>query len=117
MKANAVGIGISHGNVEMAKEYAEALTTARAAGVGIYKNAYQDIKPVLAQNHVPSAFWGLYKAFANELISKVQRRGINTTDEIIAKWQKMGLDGGVLQAVVNVIVEVREREAPTPAAK
>jgi len=116
-KAYAVGYGIMAGNSEYAKDYAEALTTARAAGVGIFRNAYQEIKPVLSRENVPSALWGLYKAFANEIIAKVQRRGIATTDEIQAKWVKLGLDEGVLRAVIEVLVEVVEKEVPTPAQK
>jgi hypothetical protein len=117
MKMYAVGFGIGAGNHEYAKEYAESLTQARASGVGIYRNAYQEIKPVLARERVPSALWGLYKAFANELISKVQRRGIATIDQIVDKWTVLGLDSGVLRAVVNVLVEVVTPEAPVPAQK
>jgi hypothetical protein len=117
MKAYAVGMGISSGSPEMAKEYAEALTIARSAGVGIYRNAYQEIKPVLARLNVPSALWGLYKAMGNELISKVQRRGIASSDEIVQKWVRMGLDSLVLQEVVNALVEVVTKEVPVPAQK
>jgi len=117
LKAFAVGMGIGANNVDMAKEYAEALTTARASGVGVYRNAYQEIKPVLARESVPSALWGLYKAFANELIAKVQRRGIATVDEIVSKWEKLGLDSNVLRAVVESIVEIVEKEVPVPAQK
>lgn len=117
LKAYAVGFGIGAGNSEFAREYAEALTSARASGVGIYKNAYQEIKPVLSRENVPSALWGLYKAFANELISKVQRRGIATIDEVEAKWVKLGMDESVLRAIVEVLVEVVEKEASTPAQK
>lgn len=117
LKAYAVGFGIGAGNKEYAEEYAEALTMARSAGVGVYRNAYQEIKPVLARENVPSALWGLYKAFANELIAKVQRRGIATIDEIVDKWIKMGLDDGVLRAVVGTLVEVIEKEVPVPAQK
>jgi hypothetical protein len=117
LKAYAVAYGIGAGNTDFAKEYAEALTSARASGIGIYKNAYQEIKPVLSRENVPSALWGLYKAFANELISKVQRRGIATIDDIKAKWEKLGLDSNVLQAVIEVLVEVIEKEAPVPAQK
>lgn len=117
MKAYAVGMGIAHNNVEMAKEYAEALTVARASGVGVFKNAYQEIKPVLMRESVPSALWGLYKAFINEIIAKVQRRKIATGDDIISKWENLGLDGSVLRLCVESIGEVISTEAPTPAAK
>ena len=71
-KMYAVAYGIFAGNKELAEEYADALSHARSQGVGIYRIAYQEIKPVLMRNHVPSTMWGLYKAFINELINKVQ---------------------------------------------
>jgi hypothetical protein len=117
LKAYAVGFGIGAQNERLANEYAESLAQARSAGYGIYKNAYQEIKPVLARDNVPSALWGLYKAFANELINKVQRRGLATIDEIVQKWVAMGLDENVLRDVVNALVEIVEKEVPTPAQK
>jgi hypothetical protein len=117
MKAYAVGMGISYGNVKMAEEYAEALTTARASGIGLYKNAYQEIKPVLMDNKVPSALWGLYKAFINEVIAKVQRRKIAELDEILTKWDKLGLDSGVLRSCAEAIGVEAYAESPVPAQK
>ena len=69
-KAYAVAYGIFAGNEELAKEYADALANARAQGVGVYRTAYQEIKPVLMRLGVSSIFWGLYKAFINEVINK-----------------------------------------------
>jgi len=117
MKAYAVGVGISSGNEEMAKEYAEALTQARASGVGVFRNAYMEIKPVLMRSEVPSALWGLYKAFINEIIAKVQRRKIASVDEVVEKWVKLGLDDGVLRECINAVGEVMVGEVPTPAQK
>jgi len=117
LKAYAVGMGIGANNTRYAEEYAEALTSARSAGVGVFRNAYQEIKPVLARLEVPSALWGLFKAFANELIAKVQRRGIATIDDIVAKWSNMGLDETALREVVNALVEIVEKAAPVPAQK
>jgi hypothetical protein len=117
LKAYAVGMGIGHGNPELSKEYADALTQARAAGVGLYKNAYQEIKPVLMRANVPSALYGLYKAFINEILAKVQRRKIASVDEIVDKWVKLGLDAGVLRDCVGAVGEVLVTEAPVPATK
>ena len=117
MKAYAVGYGISFGNERLANDYAEALAQARSAGYGLYKNAYQEIKAVLREDKVPSALWGLYKAFANELINKVQRRKSATIDEIVAKWVEMGLDENILRDVVSVLVEIIEKEVPRPAER
>jgi len=117
MKAYAVGVGISSGNEEMAKEYAEALTQARSAGVGVFRNAYAEVKPVLMRAGVPSALWGLYKAFINEIIAKAQRRKIASVDEIVDKWVKLGLDSGVLRDCVNAVGEVMITAEPVPAQK
>ncbi len=117
MKAYSVGMGISHGNTELAMDYANAITQARASGYGIYKNAYAEIKPVLMRNEVSSALWGLYKAFVNEIISKVQRRKIATIDEIVDKWAKQGLDSGILRECAEAVVEITAEAPPTPASK
>jgi hypothetical protein len=69
------------------------------------------------RNEVPSAMWGLYKAFINELIHKVQRKRIATTDEVIAKWERMGLSGDILRQCAEAIVEVVAEETPKPASK
>lgn len=116
-KAYAVGFGIFAGNSELAMEYANALTQARAAGYGIFKVAYDEIKPILMRNEVPSALWGLYKAFVNELIHKVQRKRIATTDEVIGKWERMGLNPDILRQCSEAVVEVVTEQTPTPASK
>ncbi|MBS7613620.1 hypothetical protein KEJ48_05190 [Candidatus Bathyarchaeota archaeon] len=117
LKAYAVAYGIGAGNSDYAKEYAEALAQARSAGVGVFRNAYAEIKPVLNREGVPSALWGLYKAFINEIIAKVQRRKIATVDEVIDKWTTLGLDAGVLRLCVETIGEIIVTEAPVPAEK
>jgi hypothetical protein len=116
-KAYAVGVGIFSGNATLAMDYANALTQARAAGYGVFKNAYDEIKPVLMRNDVPSALWGLYKAFINELIHKVQRKRIASTDEVITKWERMGLNADILRQCAEAVVEVVTEQAPTPASK
>lgn len=117
MKAYAVGLGVAHGNEEMAADYAEALTLARAAGIAPYKMAYEEIKPVLMREEVPSALYGLYKAFINEIISKTQVRKIASVDQVIDKWVTLGLDAGVLGACVESVGEVMRAETPTPPPK
>jgi hypothetical protein len=116
-KAYAVGVGIFSGNATLAMDYANALTQARAAGYGVFKNAYDEIKPVLMRNDVPSALWGLYKAFINELIHKVQRKRIASTDEVVTKWERMGLNADILRQCAEAVVEVVTEQAPTPASK
>ena len=116
-KAYAVGFGIFAGNSDLAMDYANALTQARAAGYGVFKNAYDEIKPVLMRNEVPSALWGLYKAFINELIHKVQRKRIASTDEVVTKWERMGLNADILRQCAEAVVEVVAEQAPTPASK
>ena len=115
-KMYAVAFGIFAGNEELAKEYAEALSHARSQGFGVYRVAWQETKPILMKHEVPSALWGLYKAFVNELINKVQRRKIATVEEIIDKWVGNGLDEAVLRDVAEAVVQVFEK-APSPAEK
>jgi hypothetical protein len=117
MKAYSVGMGISHGNPELSMDYANAMTQARASGYGIYKNAYAEIKPVLMRNEVPSALWGLYKAFVNEIIAKVQRRKISSIDEVVEKWTKQGLDSAILRECAEAVVEITTEVPPTSAVK
>jgi hypothetical protein len=117
LKAFAVGMGIGAGNTRLAENYASSLTQARSAGVGVFKNAYQEIKPVLMRAEVPSALWGLYKAFINEIIAKVQRRKIASIDEIVEKWTKLGLDEGNLRACIESVGEIVSTESPVPATK
>jgi 1,2-phenylacetyl-CoA epoxidase PaaB subunit len=117
LKAYAVAYGIGAGNEKFALEYAEALSQSRAAGVGIYKNAYVEIKSVLGEEKVPSALWGLYKAYINEVVSKVQRRKIADIEDIIEKWEKLGLDRPILEKCAEAIGIEVPREAPVPAQK
>jgi hypothetical protein len=117
LKAYAVGYGISAGNEKYATEYAEALAQSRATGIGIYKDAYVSIKTVLGEEKVPSAMWGLYKAYVNEVISKVKRRKIADIVDIIDKWEKLGLDRPVLEKCAEAVGIEVPREAPVPAQK
>lgn len=91
---------------DLAKEVATALTQARAVGYGVFKTAWQEAKAILMRLGVPSALWGLYKAFTNELINKAQRRKIMTVEEVIDKWVKYGLDPAVLREVANAVIQV-----------
>jgi hypothetical protein len=116
-KAYSVGMGIFHGNPELSMDYANAMTQARASGYGIYKNAFAEIKPVLMRNEVPSALWGLYKAFVNELIAKVQRRKIASIEDVISKWERQGLSGDILRQCSDAVVEIVAEQPPTPATK
>lgn len=116
-KAYAVAFGIFAGNEKLAMDYAEALSQARASGFGVYKEGYRVIVPVLMKNDIPSAFWGLYRAFMCELINKVQQRRIATFDEIVDKWVDLGLDGGVLRACGEAVVQIVSKEVPLPAVK
>jgi hypothetical protein len=116
-KMYAVGFGIFHGNVEIANDYADALTYARASGYAPFKMAWQEVQGVLKELNVPSAQWGLYKAAVNEYVNKVQRKKQMSRDEWSEKWTKNGLDGRILDEIARRIGEVIAPPAPTPAAK
>ena len=85
-------------------------------GFGQYKELYELIKPVLRENGVPSALWGLYRSYAFELENKVRVRGILTLDEIIAMWErKAGLSRDVMLAIAEAIgLEVEKPSQPKP---
>ncbi len=116
-KAYAVAYGIFHGNERFAERYAEALTNARATGYGPYKVAWEEAKAVLDAERIPSALHGLYKAFVNEVVNKVQRRKEKTLDEIVDKWTKQGLDPRILRLVGEAVVQVIVVETPKSAKK
>jgi hypothetical protein len=102
---------------ELAKDAANAVAEARAKGVGIYKVAREEAKAVLMRKEVPSALWGIYYAFTNELVNKVQRRKESTRDQIISKWIANGADSSVLNEIADEIgVDVKTTEVK-PATK
>ena len=103
--------------VEWAEEYAIALSQARASGYGPYKLAWEEVKPVLMRMEVPSALHGLYKAYTNEVVNKVQQRKIADLEELIEKWVNLGLEPAVLQVVGETVVRVLQKQTPQPPAK
>lgn len=115
-KVFKVAMGL-FGDPEIAKDYAESLALARASGIGIYRAAYQEIKPVLIERGVPSAHWGLYKAFINEVVNKVIRKKIAGLDDIVDKWTKFDLDPDVLRACAERVITTVPPETPKPAEK
>jgi hypothetical protein len=88
---------------DLAKEAADAVAEARAKGVGIYRVAREEARAVLMRREVPSALWGLYFAFTNELVNKVRRRKEATRDQIIAKWVANGADSSVLNEIADKV--------------
>ena len=98
--------------------YALSLYGARMAGYGLYKMIWDEVKAKLRELRVPSALHGLYKAFTNQFINRVQRKKIETREECIDKWTKQGLDPGVLNQLADVIHAVYvEAETPKAPAK
>lgn len=116
-KMYAVGVGIFSGNVARADKYADALAESRAAGFEPYREAYTQIKPVLARNNVPSTLWGLYRSFACEIVHRVRIKREVGADEIVSKWQANGLDAGVLGDCADALVGAVAAETPQPAQK
>lgn len=116
-KAYAVGMGIFHGNERLSMDYADALSSARASGFGVFKEGYRVIIPVLMKEEVPSALWGLYRAYMCELISKCQQRRIASVDEIKDKWVDLGLDSSILDGCAEAVVQIVTKEVPVPAPK
>lgn len=116
-KMRRIGMALSDDDPVLASQYAEALFNARSAGYGPYKAAYDTVKAVLTRHQVSSVFWGIYRAFAFEVLHKVQFRKEATLDEIIRKWEDRGLDADVLREIGEALVQVFEKGPETPAAK
>jgi len=120
-KAYAVGMGLAFGNEQLAREYAEALTLSRAAGYGLYKIAYAEAKAKLMQLGVSSKWWGLIKAFVNELVHKCQVKKVATPDEIVDKWLKelrtMRDPEAVLKTIRDTVVQIFKTEPEKAAPK
>lgn len=93
---------------DLAKKVASAVTTARDQGIGAYKDARKEARAVLERREVPSLLHAPYYAFVNELVHKVQKRKMMTADELITKYEELGLDGSVLREIADEIgVEVK----------
>lgn len=82
----------------------DAMLTSRNLGYGAYRTARDEAKHKLDELNVPSTMHGLYLAFVNELVSKVQQKKTASADEIIDKWAKNGLDAGVLTDLADTVL-------------
>jgi hypothetical protein len=100
----------------LAMSVAESISTARAQGIGAFRTAKQEARAVLGRMEVPSALWGLYLAYTNELVRKVQIRKEATRDQIVEKWTEYGLNPTVLNAIADEVgVEVKTTQTkPAP---
>jgi len=107
------GLGVPE---EYAKDVAEALKEARDKGIGTYRDAWISVSNEVLRGKVPSAMWGLYKAFTNEYISKVCRRKEMTESELRNKWVENGLDDTVLNDIIEKVKPL-VKEVPTSAQK
>jgi len=102
---------------QLALSAAEDVARARAKGIGIYKIARDGARSVLTRREVPSAQWGFYFAFTNELVNKVQRRKELTREQLLGKWIANGGDPSVLNDIADEVgVDVKTTETK-PASK
>lgn len=103
---------------ELALEYTNAVAQTYALGFGEFYKARRKVMDSEVWARVPSALRGLYLAFVNEVVSKVLTKGVASIDEIVGKWERMGLDPGLLWDIAEVLgFEKPEVEAPKPAPK
>jgi len=82
----------------------DAMLTSRNLGYGPYRTARDEAKHKLDELNVPSTLHGLYLAFVNELVSKVQQKKVASADEIIDKWTRAGLDAGILGELAETVL-------------
>lgn len=109
----------AHGGIpppELLNMLGQTQTSEWNRGFGQYRELYELIKPVLRENGVPSAMWGLYRSFAFEMEAKVRIRGVLSLDELMSNWvKKGGLDQGVMSSIADTLgVEAEKATAPKP---
>ena len=71
----------------------------------------QKVVPILTHHNVPKPAWGMYRAFTNEFMAKVVRKGVTDAETIIRKWVGLGLRPEVLRDIVEGIMLPRPEVA------
>lgn len=93
----------------LAVQSAERVSSRWSAGFGDHHKAWLTALNVLrAEPPVPRLQYAGYKAFIGEYVSKVRNKGTETTEMVVSKFSRLGLDGAKLTAIVSAIGEVLE---------
>lgn len=94
---------LGHGLPEhLAMELTDAVFSAHSAGFEMYKQIREKVTSDPRWGQIPAVLRGLYLAFVNELVHKVFVRGIAKPEEIINKWERIGLEREKLLLVYDI---------------
>lgn len=100
---------------DLAMKTASSMGEARTLGLGAYFTARREARAILENLDVPSLLWGVYYAFVNEFVHKVQQTHAMTADDLMSKYTDAGLDRTVLSQVVDTISAVVKTTTQRPA--
>jgi len=79
-------------------------TMAWSTGFGMFHRVWENVvKRVLQELKVGKIYWGLYRAFTCQVLSKTVEKKTEEIDLVIRKFANLGLDIDVLRAIVNAI--------------
>jgi hypothetical protein len=93
----------------LAIQSAERVSARWNAGFGEHHKAWlASLKTLQSDPPVPKLAYAGYKAFIGEYVSKVRNKGTETTEMVVSKFTRLGLDSSKLTAIVAVIGEVLE---------
>jgi len=95
--------------LKMAQELTEIQKLNYQMAYGVFNRVWREIVvPTLTEKKVPSAKWGPYKAFTNELLKRAlglgRQRQSMTIDEVKNKWVNNGLEKDVVDTIVSKIL-------------
>jgi len=88
----------------IAGQVVDDMTSAWKEGFGRIRGAYFKVAvPILDREGIKGPMRALYRAFVNELTSKVFGKGTETVDFVVGKFTEMGADEGILREIVEGI--------------
>jgi len=95
--------------LKMADELTEIQRLNYQMAYGVFNRVWREIVvPTLTEKNIPSAQWGPYKAFTNELLKRGlglgRQRPSMSIEEIKNKWVNNKLDRDVLDTIVSKIL-------------
>jgi hypothetical protein len=101
---------------QLIEQLGHTQASAWQAGFANYQDAYSLILPILQDHKVPSALYGIYRAFAFEVENKVRQKKVVTSDELIQQWiRKGGLDPAVMRDIIEALHPTIEAPTTRPA--
>jgi len=88
----------------IARQVVDDMTSAWKEGFGRIRQVYFKVAvPILDRAGKVGPARAIYRAFVNELMSKVFIKGTETIDAVIEKFVKMDADEGILREIVEEV--------------